>query len=276
MSSTLDGGARGLSAPLGSVEPHAGLLTTPAAEQRLYKIVSVENLLRSIVGSYLHFNRVDSYADFPSADAHDGQQPPADQSGNANAHFLKAPEYSAAEYYDNCRSRTYACCFSIENSDFIWRNYANGSRQGKVCVVFQFGKLRATLNQTFKPGNAALLYNGVDCQQIFSINYGVVKYVDWDRHKANEEHLPNPISYTYLKSNKYHEENELRVSLSALGIGHFRLNDGSFLDFPSSLSVPFDFRDAIAAGVISQILSTPETDGDFLSPELYKLRIAPK
>lgn len=276
MSSTFEGGPRGLAAPLGSVEPHAGLLTTPAAEQRLYKIVSVENLLRSIIGSYLHFNRVDGYTDFPGADAHDGQQPPEDQSGNANARFLKAPEYSAADYYDNCRGRTYACCFSLENSDFIWRNYANGSLRGKVCVVFQFGKLRAALNRTIEPGNAALLYNGVRCHQIFSINYGIVKYVDWDRHKANQEHLPNPISYSYLKSNRYREENEFRVSLSALGIGHFRLDDGSFLDFPPNLSVPFDFREAIAAGAIQQILSAPETDADFLSSELYKLRIAPK
>lgn len=42
---------------------------------------------------YLHFNRVDSYADFPGADAHDGQQLPTDQAGNADARFLKAPDY---------------------------------------------------------------------------------------------------------------------------------------------------------------------------------------
>ena len=66
-------------APLGSVEPHAPLLTIPPDGQLLYKILSVENLLRSIVGNYIHFNRVDSYADFPGADPHDGQQLPKDQ-----------------------------------------------------------------------------------------------------------------------------------------------------------------------------------------------------
>lgn len=236
-------------------------------------MITVENLLRSITGNYLHFNRVDSYADFPGADSYDGRQLPADQPGNAGAHFLKAPDYSAADYYDRSRSRTYACCFSLENSNYIWRNYANGSPRGKICVVFEFGKLRSVLNRTFAPGNAALEYNGLRCHQIFSLNYGIVEYVDWDRHRANEEHLPNPIKYTYLKGNAYCEEKEFRISLSALGIGNFRLNDGSFLEFQASLSVPFDFRAAISDGTISQILSAPETDGDFLNSELYKLRI---
>ena len=66
-------------APLGGVEPHAPLLTIPPDGQLLYKIMSVENLLRSIVGNYLHFNRVDSYSDFPGADPHDGRQLPEDQ-----------------------------------------------------------------------------------------------------------------------------------------------------------------------------------------------------
>ena len=65
--------------PLGGVEPHAPLLTIPPDGQLLYKIMSVENLLRSIVGNYLHFNRVDSYSDFPGADPHDGRQLPEDQ-----------------------------------------------------------------------------------------------------------------------------------------------------------------------------------------------------
>jgi hypothetical protein len=239
-------------------------------------MVSVENLLRSIAGSYVHFNRVDGYADFPGADARDGQQLPTDQAGNAGARFLKAPDYSAANYYDQSRARTYACCFSLENSDYIWRNYANGSPKGKACVVFEFGKLRSTLNETFQPGAAALEYNGLRCHQIFSLNYGTVDYVDWDRHKANAEHLPNPIKYTYLKGKAFCEEKELRISLAAIGIGHFRLNDGSFMQFPPSLHAPFDFRAAIADGTIAQLLLAPGADGDLLKQELSKLRIVAK
>jgi hypothetical protein len=39
-----------------------------APGQRLYKLLTVENVLRSIAGGYLHFSRIDAYADFPGAD----------------------------------------------------------------------------------------------------------------------------------------------------------------------------------------------------------------
>ena len=61
---------------LGHIESHAPLLTIPSAGQLLYKIMSVENLTRSVLGRYLHFNRVDSYSDFTGADPHDGRQLP--------------------------------------------------------------------------------------------------------------------------------------------------------------------------------------------------------
>lgn len=263
-------------APLGSVEPHAPMLNVPPDGQLLYKIMTAENLLRSIVGNYLHFNRVDSYADFPGADPHDGSQLPKDKQGNANARFEQDPNYSAADYYDQSRSRTYACCFSLENSDFIWNNYANGSAKGKVCIVFGFGKLRATINQTLQPGNAVLEYNGNRCRQVFSVNYGIVdEYVKRDNHQANAEHLPNPIKYSYLKDKKYLDEKELRICLSTLGIGQFALKDGSMMPFPASLTLSFDFRDAITERTIQQILYAPDRDSDFLLTELHKLRIVP-
>lgn len=261
---------------LGSVEPHAPLLSVPSDGQLLYKIMSMENLLRSIVGNYLHFNRVDSYADFPNTDPHDGRQLPKDQHGNSRTRFEKSPDFSAAKYYDQSRARTYACCFSLENSDFIWKNYANGSEKGKVGVVFEFGRLRTMLNQTLQPGNAALEYSGNRCHQIFSINYGIIKYVEWDTYQANIEHLPNPIIYTYLKDKEiFSEEKELRISLSAIGIGQFALKDGSMMQFPPGLQLAFNFKAAIANGTIQQILYAPDSDSDFLQAELHKLRIVP-
>jgi hypothetical protein len=265
-------------APLGSIEPHAPLLTVPPDGQLLYKVMTVENLLRSIVGNYLYFNRVDSHADLPGADPHadpyNGRQLPKDQSGNARARFEKAPDFSAADYYDKSRDRTYACCFSLENSNYIWEHYGNDSAKGKVCIIFEFGRLRATLNQTLQLGNAALECNSNRCHQIFSVNYGIVEYVEWDTHQANKEHLPNPIKYTYLKDEKrFFEEKELRISLSAIGIGQFALNDGSTMQFPSSLQLAFDFRAAIADRTIQQILYTQDSDSDFLQAELHKLRI---
>lgn len=262
-------------APLGSIEPHAALLTAPAPDRLLYKMMTIENLLRSIDGNYLHFNRVDRYADFPGADVHDGQQLPADRPGNAHARFLKAPDYSAADYYDQARARTYACCFSLENSDHIWKEYANGSPKGKVCVVFDFGRLRSMLNASLDPATARLLYNGVACRQIFSVNYGVVDYVDWDQHQANEAHLPNPISYSFLKAKRFSDEKELRISLSAFGVGRFALNDGSELDFPESFPMSFDFRAALTGAAIRQILCAPDCDARFLHLELDRRGIAP-
>jgi hypothetical protein len=262
----------GAPAPLGSIEPHAGLLTAPPEGQLLYKVTTVENLLRSIAGSYLHFNRVDAY---PDLDPNDGAVPPCDQTGNAQATFAKTPDFSAADYYDQSRARTYACCFSLENTDYIWRTYGIGGERGKICVVFDFAKLRARLNQTLTQGNSALEYNGVRCHQIFSINYGVVEYVDWDVHHANSEYLQNPIKYTYVKSDKYRDDRELRISLSAFGMGHFVLNDGSRLDFPPNLQVGFDFKSAFADGTITRLLLAQDYDVNFLRAELDKLRIAP-
>jgi hypothetical protein len=262
-------------APSGCIEPHALLLNVPPDGQLLYKMMKVEDLLRSIEGHYLHFNCVCDYRDFYNADSHDGEQLRADRTGNAAAEFEINPKFSAANYYDQSRARTYACCFSLDNSNYIWDCYANGSNLGKVCVVFEFGKLRARLNQTLTPENSALIYNGLRCHQIFSVNYGILEYIQWDNLQANSECLPNPIKSIYLKDNKYSDEKELRVSLSALGIGQFALSDASIMDFPSSLSVAFDFRAAIAEGAIPKILCSRECAVGFLHGRLHKLRIVP-
>lgn len=259
--------------PLGSIEPHAAMLTYPPAGQLLYKVMTIENLLRSIADSYLHFNRVDSYSDL-----RDGQQLPQDRQGNEAARFAKAPDFSAADFYDRSRARTYACCFSLENSDYIWNKYGNGGEKGKVGVVFGFDELRATLNRTLQSGNAALMYRGQQCHQIFHLNYGVIEYVDWDKQRANTERPPNPIQYTYLKNRaEFEEEKELRVSLSAyaFGMGHYVLRDGSVMGFPPSLPMAFDFREVIGNGTIKQILCAPGCDSKFLHAELARLHIAP-
>lgn len=263
-------------APLGSIEPHAGLLKRPLDNQLLYKIMSVENLLRSIDGAYLHFNRVDGYGDFPGADHHDGEQLPTDRPVNALSTFEKVPSFSAADYYDRCRSRTYACCFSLENSDYIWTNYGTSAANGNACVVFRFADLRTMLNQNCDPAMSRLSYNGILCWPIFSLNYGIVEYVDLNAHGINGSYLPNPIQYIHLKSAApYSQEKELRISLSALGMGHFALNDGSLMDFPVSLQVAFDFRRALANGAINGLLCSPDCNTGFLRAELEKRGITP-
>jgi hypothetical protein len=271
----MDAPRQHMPAPLGSIEPHAYLLKQPPDGQLLYKIMSIENLVRSITDSYLHFNRVDSYEGFPGADLHDGQQLQKDERSNEQRKFEKSPSFSAADYYNQSRARTYACCFSLDNSDYIWKNYAKDSPKRKVCVVYQFGKLRETLNQMLRSGNATLEYNGMKCRQIFSVNYGIITYVEWDTHQQNVKYLSNPIIYTYLKDKSFQEEQEFRISLSAIGVGHFALNNGSIMQFPSSLRLRFDFRAAMADGTIQQIFYTPDCDLSFLLSELQTLRIEP-
>lgn len=258
----------------GLIEPQAGLLKQPPEDTRLYKVMSVENFLRSVAGGYLYFNRVDSYRDFPQADLREGEQLEKDRETNSEARFEKDPGFSLADYYDRSRSRTYASCFSLENSDHIWSEYGNGGAKGKVCVVFHFGKLRSMLNETLKPGSAALQANGVGCRQIFSVNYGIVDYVDRAEHRANLDRAPNPIIYSYLKDREFAKERELRVTLAALGVWRLVLAGGSALEFPAGLQLDFRFGPAMADGTITEILYGPGCDTEFVCAELRKHGIA--
>lgn len=216
--------------------------------------MSVENFLKSMAKGYLHFQRVDTYRDFPNADESDGEQLPLDKIGNSNSKFAKDQSYTAVTYYDNCRSRTYAYCLSLENSDYIWKEYGNQEEsKGKICLVFEFGKLRQTLNQSLP--NITMVYGDTDFANFFHINYGIVEYIKKSIHQLNLSQLPNPIQYTYIKDEeKYGQEKELRISLSALGIGKFALKDGRLFEFPPSIQLPFDFKMAFTNGAIEQIL----------------------
>jgi hypothetical protein len=56
---------------------------------------------------------------------------PGDRAGNAAATFEKAPTFSAADYYDRSRSRTYAFCAALEDTDDVW-TYGGGTARGNV------------------------------------------------------------------------------------------------------------------------------------------------
>jgi hypothetical protein len=185
----------------GNVEPHASMLRQPAAGQQLFKIMRLGDFVKSVAENYLHFQRVDSYKDFPTADAQDGDQPPYNRAVNSGITFEKAPHYSPAHYYDSCRGRTYASSFSLENSNLIWQRYGESDPVGKVCVRFDFARLRAVLNETIgnNPGLSALMVGDIRCKQIFFINYGLVDYLDITTVQANAERLVNPLTYVHMK-----------------------------------------------------------------------------
>jgi len=259
-------------ASLGLIEPHAPVLTQPAPDQRLFKIMKMENLIQSLEGGYLHFNRVDAYSDFPFSDADDGSELPLDQPTNRATSFEKAPDFTLSHYYARSRGRTYACCFSLENSPYMWEHYGRGSALGQVGLEFHFDRLRRRLNTALLSG-VALMCGDEQCRQIFSINYGEVAYLDRATHRSNADRASNPIQYAYIKDRSYSEERELRVSLSALGVGRLVLSDGRELSFPSSLQLCFDFREAIADGTIVRVLTAPKTDNTGLIEALARLGI---
>lgn len=258
--------------PLGQIEPHGPLLNQPDPGQRLYKLMSVENLIRSVESSYLHFNRVDHYTDFPLADAEDGAELPLDKARSQAVTFGKNPTFSLSDYHARSRGRTYACCFSLEDSEHIWRNYGCGSQMGQVGLEFDFDKLRERLNGSLA-GNAALMYGDLRCQQIFSINYGEVAYVDRETHRPSTERAANPIEYAYLKDARFADERELRVTLSAFGMGRFRLANGRDVDFPPALQLAFNFQSAIADGTITQVLTGSTANVEHLTAELDRLGV---
>lgn len=262
----------GVKLHLGHIEPHAALLRAPAEGQRLYKVMKAEHAIASIAGGYLHFNRVDRYGDFRGADPYDGAQLPEDLAANQAAAFEAAKTWTLADYYDQARARTYACCFSLENSAHIWREYARGGEHGKVGVIFDFAKLRERLNTTLD-GARMRLGNGELADQIFSVNYGNINYVDSARFRANGELMQNPIAYTFMKDEQYKPEAEMRIALSALGIGKFILRDRSEFVFPDSLQLSFDFRAAIRDGVIVGFEGDPSGDNEWFASQLVKLGI---
>lgn len=257
---------------LGQIQPHAPLLRAPSESQHLYKVMKAEHAIASIAAGYLHFNRVDCYRDFPGADPYDGAQLPEDIAANQAAAFTSTRAWTAADYYDQARGRTYACCFSLKNSDHIWREYAHGAEHGKIGIVFNFAKLRDRLNATLN-GARLRLSNGEPADQIFSINYGVIDYVDRQSFRANKSLLQNPIVYTFMKDATFGQESELKIALSALGIGQFILRDGSQLNFPESLQVDFDFRAAIHDGAIVGFEGDPGGSNDWFARELVELGI---
>jgi hypothetical protein len=272
-----EGADRGATAamPLAWVEPHRFLLRQPEPGALLFKIVRVRYLIDMLQKSYLHFQRVDSFTD----DTADGEQLPLDRTTGAGMSFEKAPEFTAERYYDTARARTYACCFSMEHSAYLWENYAPD--RDAVCLVFDFEKLRQRLNATLQAtlDNHGLLMQGENAfLQIFSINYGIVEYVDRQDHALHPKRMANPIQFTFLKEKaRYANEKELRVTLSALGIGQFVLTSGAAMEFPPALQMGFDYREAFSGGAITEILCPPSfVDAqhlDTLRSEMAKLRM---
>lgn len=230
-----------------SIEPHAALLTKPDENTLLYKIISAKNFTNMVENDYLYFRRVDTYHD----DKRDSDQPDKDKEASQKRKFENALDYTAKNYYDSCRSKTYACCFSTENTSHLWEHYGE-SDPNAICLVFDAHKLINYLNYNFD--ETKLIYNNKRLINFFFINHGIVTYGNFD-NAFLKKHLPNPIEYVYFKdASKYSEEKEFRISLSCLGVCKYVLPDGTDFTFPESLMLAFNSSEAILEGVIKEII----------------------
>lgn len=72
---------------------------------------------------------------------------------------------------------------------------------------------------------------------------------------------------------RYAAERELRIVLSALGMGHFVLKDGSLMQFPESFHLQLDFREAFATGTILGLECSPDCDCKWVAENLHERHI---
>lgn len=218
------------------VEPNKEKIKQPCDNQLLYEIIQRKNYDDMVARGYIYFNRVDSYKD----DTADGEQPSCDRLRNQQSHFVKAPAFTLENYYDKARSRAYASCFSLKPMEHMKEGYGG---ENPVCLQFRFADLRKNLNKTIS--ESIIMCNGYPCKQFLNINYGEISYLSKEEYCSD---YINPIHYLYMKDDRYKDEKELRVTLSALGIGHYAMNDGNFLSFPKGLELSFDWHKAFEEG----------------------------
>lgn len=276
------------------VETHKNFLKQTTDETLLYKVISFKNFLKMLEGNYLHFNRVNNYTD----DKNDADQPEQEKLLNQKIYFEKDPNFSLRNYYEECRKRSYACCFSLDIPRANqWEEYGGDDPKKAVCLVMNFGKLKFLLNETFRNSrlvtNTGLIlnnhavgknllclhldannkiikqYRADNITQILHLNYGIINYGDFVNDIISPEVRPNPIEYLYFKDDSYREKDgkELRISLSSIGMGKIQLADGQLFEFPESIAFEFNLNQALSCGAISHI---EIADKEFL-PELSNI-----
>lgn len=228
------------------IEPHSPLLTKPNNSVLLYKIISSTNFIDMYINKYLYFRRVDTYHD----DKRDSDQPVPDKKISKKSKFIYSPDYNARKYYIESRKRTYACCFSTVETQYLWNHYGQDDPNA-ICLIFNCHYLKDFINSFY--GHSRILYNNQYIKNFFHINYGLVNYVDINNQYLNKS-FPNPIKYAYLKDKKmFLEEKEFRVTLSCFGMGKFMLPDGTEFTFPESITLGFDFDEAVKKNVLRNI-----------------------
>ena len=233
----------------GCIEPRRGLLRIPDDDVRLFKVMRLDHFLDSVRHGYLYFRRVDSYGASAGADPDDGRQLPSDVSGNRASAFLRQPDFTASEYYDTSRSRSFACCFTTSDGCRVLSAYGSGDPDGKARVSFLYGLMMDRVRRVLSSEDAAASIGGTRLIQCLDLDAGFVNYVDRDTHRENDARLTNTITYIFTKDQQYAWESEVRLSLSTGRIGRFQTKGQPFI-FPDHIRLPFDYRAAKSEGGI--------------------------
>jgi hypothetical protein len=241
------------------VEPHKNILTQQSGIL-LYKIIDYNHFLDMLDYNYIYFSRVDKYKDIRDSDL-----PNKEREIYKYIKFENNPKVSLIDYYNSCRAKTYACCFSIKNSPYIWQEYG-GNNAKKVCLVFDSNSLIKYLNKIMC--SAKIQYNNKIISNFFYINYGLVKY--GSLKEVIDQKPLNPIRYTFFKDKKYNKDNEFRISLSCNGAPKYKINGSEFI-FPKSIKLSsFNFKEVFYSEIIKRIEISQDCDG--IIQEDLKLR----
>ena len=247
------------------IEPHKYLLDQPEEDALLYKVMPSKNFFKLLESNCLHFKRVDTYKD----DTKDSAQLPDDIEMHDKMFFEDYPEFSLYKYYNRCRSRTYASCFSLKNTKYIWDNYSYEDKSS-ICIVYNFGKLREKMNSFYELAQA--LYVGQGVENFLDINYGKVIYGDFRQYAEKGKPCPNPIEYAYFKDKKYEQEQEFRITLSASGAyEEFVLPDKTSFDFPESLGLELGLKELLNSEAVVKFLINEKASKNFPSELKEKL-----
>ncbi|NTT85756.1 hypothetical protein [Tabrizicola fusiformis] len=147
----------------------------------------------------------------------------------------------------------------MENSPEMWSAYGGpGGQDTKVGIEVRFSVLRRLVNEAVQAILETETGPTPHWLQLFSVNYGRVQHGDWRDMKLASDIFPNPVVPVFWKDGqRYGSEKELRIALSAIGIGQPLMGAARTFEFPKGLSYPFDLRAALMGGSMALRLDQP-------------------
>lgn len=214
-------------------------LKQPAHNSFLFKIVKFENGIDMIKNGYIYFNCVTKY----SADATDAKMPNKEKNIRSIP-YENNPNITLYDTDNSVRKNTYACCFALSESQYIWNKFGE---ENSLCLVFNYNKLYSYLQNNYLDLN--YLENAKEHPCNFTINCGCVTYID--RNEAitkSGENLRNIYENAFYKDRGFKNEKEFRIAL------YRKCLSQTPQDY---LKLDFDWEYLLSSGGLVKISSKP-------------------